>query len=214
MRKNPELQPLLVYPVYDKTTTNSKGKKERIQRTITTRKPVLEMFNFNETTTIEGEGIKQTNEIVIRLNDIFVQDIKSRYVELRGDYLLQRHILGKTLGRLPEMFNDFYFIIRNAWGYRNKLEKDEQGRPVFVIGLLQNANGEPGLFYKLGYANYEIIRKKKRFEQEFNKSIEYLKALGEIVEYAVEKNDWGPKGLFVLPIKAQKCRVIGAKKSG
>jgi hypothetical protein len=210
MSKNPELQPLLVYPVYDKTTTNSKGKKERIQRTITTRKPVLEMFNYNETRTIEGELITQTNEVVIRLNEIFVQDIKSRYVELRGDYLLKRNLLIKTLGRRPEMLNDFYFIIRNAWAFRDKLEKDEQGRPVFVIGLLQNANGEPGLFYKLGYANYEIIRKKKRFEQEFNKSIEYLKALGEIVEYAVEKNDWGPKGLFVLPIKAKKSRVIGA----
>jgi hypothetical protein len=214
MRKNPELQPLLVYPVYDKTTTNSKGKKERIQRTITTRKPVLEMFNFNETTTIEGEGIKQTNEIVIRLNDIFVQDIKSRYVELRGDYLLQRHILGKTLGRLPEMFNDFYFIIRNAWGYRNKLEKDEQGRPVFVVGLLKNANGEEGLFYKLGYKKYEINRNKKRFEQEYSKSIEYLKGLGEILEYAVNKDEWGHEtGLFVLPPK-QKNRAISENKAG
>ena len=205
MRKNPKLQPLLIYPVSDTTTINSKGKKERIKRTITTRKPVLEVFHYNEDRTIEGEGTIQTNEVVIRLNDIFVQDIKSRYVELRGDYLLQRHILSKTLGRRPEMLNDFLFIIRNAWGFRNKLEKDEQGRPVFVIGLLTNANGEPGLFYKLGYANYEIIRKKNRFEQEFNKSIEYLKGLGEILEYAVNKDEWGHEtGLFVLPIKEKK----------
>jgi hypothetical protein len=205
MRKNPKLQPLLIYPVSDTTTTNSKGKKERVQRTITTRKPVLEVFHYNEAKTIEGEGTRLYREVVIRLNDIFVQDIKSRYVELRGDYLLQRHILSKTLGRRPEMLNDFLLIIRNAWGWRNTLEKDEQGRPVFIIGLLTNANGEEGLFYKLGYANYEIIRKKKRFEQEFNKSIEFLKGLGDILEYAVNKDEWGHEtGLFVLPTKAKK----------
>jgi hypothetical protein len=103
------------------------------------------------------------------------------------------------------MLNDFYLIIRNAWGFRNKLEKDEQGRPIFVIGLWKNADGEPGLFYKLGYSKYEIIRKKKRFEQEYSKSIEYLKGLGEILEYAVTKDEWGhEKGLFVLPPKQKK----------
>jgi hypothetical protein len=214
MRKNPKLQPLLIYPVSDTTTINSKGKTERIKRTITTRKPVLEVFHYNEDRIIEGEGTIQTNEVVIRLNDIFVQDIKSRYVELRGDYLFQRHLLSKTLGRRPEMLNDFLFIIRNAWGFRDTMPKDKQGRPVFVIGLLQNANGEPGLFYKLGYSKYEINRNKKRFEQEFNKSIEYLKGLGEILEYAVEKNDWGPKGLFVLPIKVKKSRLINESKAG
>jgi hypothetical protein len=202
---NPTLQPLLIYPAGESTTTNSKGEKVKTKRTITTRKPVLEIFNLNEETIIEGKPTTQTNEVVIRLNEIFVQDIKGRYVELRGDYLLKRHILSKTLGRRPEMLNDFYLIIRNAWGYRNKLEKDEQGRPIFVIGLWKNANGEDGLFYKLGYSKYEIIRKKKRFEQEFNKSIEYLKGLGEILEYAVNKDEWGHEtGLFVLPTKAKK----------
>jgi hypothetical protein len=196
---------LLIYPAGESTTTNSKGEKVKTKRTITTRKPVLEIFNLNEETIIEGKPTTQTNEVVIRLNEIFVQDIKGRYVELRGDYLLKRHILSKTLGRRPEMLNDFYLIIRNAWGYRNKLEKDEQGRPIFVIGLWKNANGEDGLFYKLGYSKYEIIRKKKRFEQEFNKSIEYLKGLGEILEYAVNKDEWGHEtGLFVLPTKAKK----------
>lgn len=204
MHTNPKLRPLLIYPIYDKTTTNSKGQKERVQRTVTTYKPVLEIYNLNEATTINGKT-KQTNEIVIRLNEIFVQDIKQRFVELRGDYLLKRNLLSKTLGSRPQMLNDFYFLIRNAWGFRNKLQKDEQGRPVFVIGLLQNADGEPGLFYKLGYSKYEINRNKKRFEHEYNKCIEYLKGLGEILEYAVEKDDWGhEKGLFVLPPAKKK----------
>jgi hypothetical protein len=201
---NPKLRPLLIYPIYDKTTTNSRGQKERVQRNVTTYKPVLEIYNLNEATTINGKT-KQTNEIVIRLNEIFVQDIKRRFVELRGDYLLKRNLLSKTLGNRPQMLNDFYLIIRNAWGFRNKLEKDEQGRPIFVIGLWKNADGEPGLFYKLGYSKYEIIRKKKRFEQEYSKSIEYLKGLGEILEYAVTKDEWGhEKGLFVLPPKQKK----------
>jgi hypothetical protein len=204
MHTNPTLRPLLIYPIYDKTTTNSKGQKERVQRTVTTYKPVLEIYNLNEATTVNGKT-RQTNEIVIRLNEIFVQDIKQRFVELRGDYLLKRNLLSKTLGSRPQMLNDFYFFIRNAWGFRNKLEKDEQGRPVFVIGLLQNADGEPGLFYKLGYSKYEINRNKKRFEQEYNKCIEYLKGLGEILEYAVERDDWGhEKGLFVLPPTKKK----------
>ena len=84
--------------------------------------------------------------------------------------------------------------------YRNKIEKDTVGRPVFTIGLLKNADGEEGLFYKLVYKKYEIIRKKKRFEQEYNKSIEYLKGGGDILEYAVTKDEWGhEKGMFVLP---------------
>lgn len=201
---NPKLRPLLIYPIYDKTTTNSKGQKERVQRTVTTYKPVLEIYNLNEATTVNGKT-KQTNEIVIRLNEIFVQDIKRRFVELRGDYLFKRNLLSNTLGRRPEMLNDFYLIIRNAWGFRNKLEKDDQGRPIFVIGLWKNADGEPGLFYKLGYSKYEINRNKKRFEHEYNKSIEYLKGLGEILEYAVTKDEWGhEKGLFVLPPKQKK----------
>jgi hypothetical protein len=212
MHTNPKLRPLLIYPIYDKTTTNSKGQKERVQRTVTTYKPVLEIYNLNEATTVNGKT-KQTSEIVIRLNEIFVQDIKQRFVELRGDYLLKRNLLSKALGSRPQMLNDFYFLIRNAWGFRNKLEKDEQGRPVFVIGLLQNADGEPGLFYKLGYSKYEINRNKKRFEQEYNKSIEYLKGLGEILEYAVEKDDWGnEKGLFVLPPGKKKVGELAPKK--
>jgi hypothetical protein len=212
MHTNPKLRPLLIYPIYDKTTTNSKGQKERVQRTVTTYKPVLEIYNLNEATTVNGKT-KQTSEIVIRLNEIFVQDIKQRFVELRGDYLLKRNLLSKSLGSRPQMLNDFYFLIRNAWGFRNKLEKDEQGRPVFVIGLLQNADGEPGLFYKLGYSKYEINRNKKRFEQEYNKSIEYLKGLGEILEYAVEKDDWGnEKGLFVLPPGKKKVSELAPKK--
>jgi hypothetical protein len=212
MHTNPKFRPLLIYPIYDKTTTNSKGQKERVQRTVTTYKPVLEIYNLNEATTVNGKT-KQTSEIVIRLNEIFVQDIKQRFVELRGDYLLKRNLLSKALGSRPQMLNDFYFLIRNAWGFRNKLEKDEQGRPVFVIGLLTNADGEPGLFYKLGYSKYEINRNKKRFEQEFNKSIEYLKGLGEILEYAVNKDEWGHEtGLFVLPPGKKKVGELAPKK--
>ena len=205
MHTNPKLRPLLIYPIYDKTTTNSKGQKERVQRTVTTYKPVLEIYNLNEATTVNGKT-KQTSEIVIRLNEIFVQDIKQRFVELRGDYLFKRNLLSKTLGRRPPMLNDFMLLIRNAWGFRDKLQKDEQGRPVFVIGLLQNADGDPGLFYKLGYSKYEINRNKKRFEQEFNKCIEYLKGFGDILDYAVNKDDWGhEKGLFALPPKQKKA---------
>jgi hypothetical protein len=206
---NPKLRPLLIYPIYDNTTTDSKGKTKRVQRTITTYKPILEIFSLNETTTIDGGKPKQTNEILIRLNEIFVQDIKGRFVELRGDYLLQRNMLSKTLGARPQMLNDFYLLIRNAWGYRNKMEKDAEGRPVFIIGLMKNANGEDGLYYKLGYANYEKNGNKKRFELAYNKSIEYLKGLGEIIEYAVTKDEWGHQNaMFVLPPKTKKSRVI------
>lgn len=206
---NPKLRPLLIYPIYDNTTTDSKGKTKRVQRTITTYKPILEIFSLNETTTIDGGKPKQTNEILIRLNEIFIQDIKCRFVELRGDYLLQRNMLSKTLGARPQMLNDFYLLIRNAWGYRNRMEKDAEGRPVFIIGLMKNANGEEGLYYKLGYANYEKNGNKKRFELAYNKSIEYLKGLGEIIEYAVTKDEWGHQNaMFVLPLKTKKSRVI------
>jgi hypothetical protein len=206
---NPKLRPLLIYPVYDNTTTDSKGKTKRVQRTITTYKPILEIFSLNETTTIDGGKPKQTNEILIRLNEIFVQDIKGRFVELRGDYLLQRNILSKTLGARPQMLNDFYLLIRNAWGYRHKMDKDAEGRPVFIIGLLKNTKGEPGLFYKLGYANYEKNGNKKRFELAYNKSIEYLKGGGDILEYAVTKDEWGHENaMFILPPKTKKSRVI------
>jgi hypothetical protein len=185
-----------LYNLWENAKLHPKIIYKTSRQTITINEPILQIGEAEDTAT----GVKQ---IIIKLNPAFTQDIAKQWLELPGDLFVLVKRITKDLGltKKPGLLLPFLMNIINA---RNI----NRNGNTYETGLLENRNGEPGLWGYLGYDNYKKNGNGKRFEAEYYKAIEYLKnpQLNVITDYYERQNEWGNKiGVFILNKKEKKA---------
>jgi len=144
-------------------------------------------------------------DIIIRLNPVVSHDIKQKYFTLPPNFTARRIEISQQLGKnRPEFLTPLVYYI-TAMKSNDSLQKDDQGRPYWETGLLKIKNGDPGIFYRFGFSQYEEQRHQKRFLERWATAIEFLKAFEIIEEYSERVTDWGQKvGRFTFKVKEKK----------
>jgi hypothetical protein len=153
---------------------------------------------------IEHENGTQ-KDIILRLNPAVTHDIKKKYFTLPPNFTARRIEISQQLGKKrPEFLTPLvYYII--AMKSNSSLKIDDQGRPYWETGLLKIKSGDPGIFYRFGYLQYEEQRHQQRFLERWATAIEFLKAFEIIEEYSERATNWNDKiGRFTFKAKEKK----------
>jgi hypothetical protein len=153
---------------------------------------------------IEHENGTQ-KDIILRLNPAVTHDIKKKYFTLPPNFTARRIEISQQLGKKrPEFLTPLvYYII--AMKSNSSLKIDDHGRPYWETGLLKIKSGDPGIFYRFGYLQYEEQRHQQRFLERWATAIEFLKAFEIIEEYSERATNWNDKiGRFTFKAKEKK----------
>jgi hypothetical protein len=155
------------------------------------------------------EIIKHENgtqkDIIVRLNPAVTHDIKKKYFKLPPNFTAKRIEISQQLGKQrPEFLIPLIYYI-TAMKSNSSLKNDDHGRPYWETGLLKIKSGDPGIFYRFGYLQYEKQRHQKRFLERWATAIEFLKAFEIIEEYSERATDWNDKiGRFTFTAQKKK----------
>lgn len=155
--------------------------RERITK-IETYSSLINIFNFEQEDLLNGKKIDQAKEVIVSLHPVFIDQIDKLFIELP----MPKDIMTAYGGaNVSEVVFKLIFELSRAHSNRKRLPKDEEGNPIYTIGVKK-------LYQKIA-ESYMRENRKSLTEKYFLKSVETAKALGLIKLYTQEAGASGDK---------------------
>lgn len=153
--------------------------RERITR-IETYSPLIDIFNFEQEEIFNGKKIDQAKEIIVRLHPVFIDQIDKIFIELPEPKDIMQ-VYGTS--NVSEVVFKLLFELSRALSNRKKLPKDEEGNPIYTIGVkkLQDRIAE------------KYTGRKADIERFSQKAIETAVGLEMVKSYTQESGATGEK---------------------